>query len=107
MKPKVEKNKLPIPQIKLLNNELVDLRTLKDKEDFTCFILENSLPIIEEGIKKKKESVVLFDIGNLSLYIVLPKDEFKNALEKILEYNTVKEEYLVCSKIQSLIKKMP
>ena len=58
---------------------------------------------VSEVIKTNKKFFQLCEVKNSNMYITVDKHEWKNSLDKALQYYINKEEYEQCSKIKSLI----
>ena len=61
---------------------------------------------VSEAIKKNKKVIKLCEVKNSNIYITVEKPEWKDSLDKALEFYENEEEYEECSKIKNLIDKL-
>ena len=61
---------------------------------------------VSEAIKKNKKVIKLCEVKNSNIYITVEKPEWKDSLDKALEFYENEEEYEECSKIKNLIYKL-
>ena len=95
-----------VPKIEIIYLDGKELDELKSKKKFAEHILENSLASIEEAINKKWKKVELCDIINLSLLVILKRENFESVLTRISKFYERMEEYEMCAKIKKLKKKI-
>ena len=95
-----------VPKIEIIYLDGKELDELKSKKKFAEHILENSLASIEEAINKKWKKVELCDIINLSLLVILKRENFESVLTRISKFYERIEEYEMCAKIAKLKKKI-
>lgn len=82
-----------------------DLVDLVNSEQFTNFILEESLKAIIDALKNEKQTAELFNIFNMSVIVEIEKPQFKTVLNKLNEKFVYNEEYERCAQLKKLIKK--
>lgn len=82
-----------------------DLADLVNSEQFTNFILEESLKAIIDALKNEKQTAELFNIFNMSVIVEIEKPQFKTILHKINRKFLGNEEYERCAELSKLIKK--
>ena len=61
---------------------------------------------VSEAIKNDKKEFKLCEVKNSGIYITVEKPEWKDSLDKALEFYENEEEYEECSKIKNLIDKL-
>ena len=61
---------------------------------------------VTEAIKENKKEIKLCEVKNSNQFITVEKQNWKNSLDKALEYYISTEEYEECSKIKNLIDKL-
>ena len=61
---------------------------------------------VSEAIKTKKNKIRLCEVKNSNIYITVEKQDWKDSLDKALEFYESKEEYEECFKIKNLINKL-
>ena len=61
---------------------------------------------VTEAIKENKKEIKLCEVKNSGIFITVEKENWKNSLDKALEYYISTEEYEECSKIKNLIDKL-
>ena len=81
---------------------LEDFETKSKKNSVMKSLVEG----ITEGIELELESINIAEIKHHNIIISAPKSEWKDGLEKAMEYYITTEEYEECSLIQKLIKKL-
>lgn len=69
-------------------------------------IIEETIKAIEYGVRKKQNTIELFEINNTNKCFYLDRKNWKPSLEKIMNYYIKEEEYNKCIEIQELIKKI-
>lgn len=61
---------------------------------------------VSEAIKDDKDKIKICEIKNQNMYVTVEKKDWKESLDKALEFYIYKEEYEECSKIKNLIDKL-
>ena len=61
---------------------------------------------ISEAIKTKKNKIRLCEVKNSNVYITVEKSDWKDSLDRALQFYVKREEYEECSKIKKLIDKL-
>ncbi len=97
--------KREVTYIELTWEDNEDLLNLANSEQFSHFILEESLKAIIDALKNKKPKAELFNIFNMSVIIEINKPQFKDVLNKINEMFIQNEEYERCTQLSNLITK--
>ena len=69
-------------------------------------VMEETIYAIKDGIEKKKSSISLFEVANSEYYIELSKENWKPALEHLIEFYVEREEYDKCAEARDLINKL-
>ena len=69
-------------------------------------VMEETIYAIKDGIEKKKPSISLFEVANSEYYIELPKENWKPALEHLIEFYVKREDYDKCAEARDLINKL-
>jgi len=69
-------------------------------------VMEETIYAIKDGIEKKKSSISLFEVANSDYYIELSKENWKPALEHLIEFYVEREEYDKCAEARDLINKL-
>jgi hypothetical protein len=103
MKP-IKKRKIPI--FKVVSNPGDSYDVLKTHPQVKNIVINELVIAIEEGIKKKKNSVTLFEIGGSDFVLELDKLNWTKSLQYVLEYFVEQEDYVNCIKIRDLINKI-
>tara|TARA_Y100000592_G_C5474399_1_gene321400 strand:- start:349 stop:687 length:339 start_codon:yes stop_codon:yes gene_type:complete len=104
MENEIKSREVPKIEISYINKQ--ELKELSKKKEFIEYILEISLSSIEEAINKKWKKVELCDIINLSLLVILKRENFESVLTRISKFYERMEEYEMCAKIKKLKKKI-
>lgn len=104
MENEIKSREVPKIEISYINKQ--ELKELSKKKEFIEYILEISLSSIEEAINKKWKKVELCDIINLSLLVILKRENFESVLTRISKFYERIEEYEMCAKIAKLKKKI-
>ena len=97
--------KREVTYIELTWEDNEDLLSLAESEQFTHFILEESLKAIIDALDNDKSTAELFNIFNMSVIIEINKSQFKTVLDKINDMFVKNEEYERCAQLSKLIKK--
>lgn len=99
--------KLPKPyNIDLFFESDKDLIAISKDSDFKKVFVEEVYHAISKNMRKKTDKAVLITINNLELSVILEKQYYKTALNKVLQYYTLIENYEECIKIEKLINKL-
>ena len=61
---------------------------------------------VSEAIKNNKDKVRLCEVKNSNTYITVEKQDWKDSLDRALQFYVKREEYEECSKIKKLIDKL-
>ena len=61
---------------------------------------------VSEAIKNNTDKIRLCEVKNSDIYITVGKQDWKDSLDKALEFYINREEYEECSKIKDLIDKL-
>jgi hypothetical protein len=99
--------RIPIIRVKLQNGATFE--QIQDKSKFQEIILEELIIAIEDGIKKNKKSVNLFEIGDSYQLIELKRSQWKRSLNYVIKRYASKDEcesYMKCAKIRDLISRV-
>jgi hypothetical protein len=96
-------SKKGIINLQIAYNSQEDLDALATSEQFTSFILQNSLDIITQAMEEKKDKVELFNIVNMSFIVEIEKSQYPSILKKIMEYYADQEDYDKCIEIQNVL----
>lgn len=64
------------------------------------------LPAIQEALKSKKSSAVLFQINSSDAYLELPKSEWLTAIDTSISHFSQKEKYELCNELSVLKSKL-
>ena len=83
-----------------------ELEEMTSSDQFHDFVKEEAYHAIEYAIKNKLEYVDIFKLWNLGYIVKIEKDEYKKALKSILPFFEKNEDYVECSNITNLIKKL-
>lgn len=95
-----------IPLFRVQAKPGADYNKLTEMPEIRKVVIEETLCAIEEGIKKKKKKVSLFEIAQSDCYIELENTKYKSALESIMEQYIKEEDYVSCVKVRDLINKI-
>lgn len=96
--------KREVTHIELTWDDQEDLLSLANSEQFSHFILEESLKAIIDALKNEKTVAELFNIFNMSVIIEINKSQFKDVLNRINGMFIQNEEYERCTQLANLIK---
>ena len=61
---------------------------------------------VTEAIKNNKKEIKLCEVKNSNVYITVEKSDWKDSLDRALQFYVKREEYEECSKIKNLIDKL-
>jgi len=81
-------------------SQLTEIQEVRDA------VMEETIYAIKDGIEKKKASISLFEVANSDYYIELSKENWKPALEHLIEFYAEKEDYDKCAEARDLINKL-
>jgi len=101
------RRKIPIIRITLKNGATV--KEIQEQPSFQQTIREELILAIEEGVKKKKNSIVLFLLGESHQRLELKRTEWKKSLRHLIKIYSEKdqiEDYLLCAKIRDLMEQI-
>lgn len=104
MEKETKKRKLTEIQISYSNKR--ELKELSNEEKFRNIIMRDSFKAIKEAIIKKKTTVELFNIVNLSIIIKISSLYYPSALKKISNYFEEYEEYEKCAEIKTILNNL-
>ena len=104
MEKETKKRKLTEIQISYSNKR--ELKELSNEEEFRNIIMRDSFKAIKEAINKKRTTVELFNIVNLSVIIKISSLYYPSALKKISNYFEEYEEYEKCAEIKTILSNL-
>ena len=96
-----QKPNLPL-KIDIQYEEEEELDEMLLNEEFTTFILENSLVALKQAIRKNKSECVFAEVVNYNYKIKIPKTQYKNLIKVLLKHYEAKEDYSTCSELMRL-----
>ena len=64
------------------------------------------LPAIQQAIKAKKSTAILFQINSSDAYTEIPKSEWVTAIDSCISYYSKKERYELCTELTTLKSKL-
>jgi hypothetical protein len=67
-------------------------------------LFENVFNNIKSSYKTNKKEVVICDVTQLEISISIPRNNWINALQTMLEHYIIIEDYSMCTQINKLIK---
>lgn len=67
-------------------------------------LFENVFNNIKSSYKTNKKEIIICDVTQLEVSISIPRDNWVNVLQTILDYYVVIEDYSMCTQINKLIK---
>tara|TARA_Y100001963_G_C6721034_1_gene419138 strand:+ start:221 stop:487 length:267 start_codon:yes stop_codon:yes gene_type:complete len=81
---------------------------LSPNEDLNSkkIIYKSLIEGVSEAMKDNRDKIRICEIKNQNVYVTVEKKDWKESLDRALEFYIHKEEYEECSKIKNLIDKL-
>lgn len=95
-----------IPIFKVVLKNGASYEQIKEHPEIKAIILEELIIAIEDGLKKDKKKVTLFQIGDSEFEVELPRTQWKRSLTHAMENYIDNENYPQCVRIRDLIAKL-
>jgi len=95
-----------IPNICVHFVEGSDLSVLQENEHVKDIVLGSVVIGIIEAVKLRKKDATIVELNSSGNYISIPKENWKQSLEKAQQYYIKLEEYEICADIQKLIESL-
>ena len=83
-----------------------ELEEMTSSTQFQDFVKEETYNAITYAIKNKLEHIDVFKLWNLGYIVKIEKSEYKKALKSVIPLFEKNEDYVECSNITNLIKKL-
>ena len=83
-----------------------ELEEMTSSKQFHEFVKEETYYALKYAIKNKLEYINIFRLYNLGYVVKIEKSEYKKALKSIIPLFEKNEDYVECSNITNLIKKL-
>ena len=99
-----KKKEREILTLEILYGHKEELDELLGSQDFHKLLIDESVKVIEESVKKKQKEVKLFLISNLDCFVILEKSNFPKILNKAIEFYEGEEDYDKCVELVKLKK---
>lgn len=100
----MKKRKIPVFRLTMGNGATYE--QISEHPVIRKVVIEETIFAIKEGIKKKKNTIPLFQISGTNTYVELEKEKWQPILEKILDKYIEEENYDRCIEIRDLIKQI-
>lgn len=84
----------------------IDYKQLVDNNEIKEAIINETVVAINDGIKKNKKIISLFEIADSNCYIKLERNKWKSTLENVIQYYINNENYDMCITCRDLINKL-
>ena len=91
---------MKIPNVVFKNDDLNNILLGVGLEQVKSIVFDKFIPNLEIAIKKNKKECIYCTSHGFD--VVLPKSEFKKAIDTIEKYYIKKENYIICSKLRDL-----
>jgi len=98
------KRKVPVFRLSLIDG--VSHEQVSSHPDVRKAVIEETIFAIKDGIKRRKNSISLFQIAGTTTYLELEKEKWQPTLENMLEHYVEDEDYDKCIEIRDLIKQI-
>lgn len=103
---KTRKMRRKIPVFKINMKPGASYSQIAEIPELKQVIIEETMFAITDGLKTNKKSISLFEVAESNYYIQLEKNNWKPALETVLEYYVEQEDYDKCIECRDLINKL-
>jgi len=98
--------KRTIPKALFEPLEQIQASDLLENDSLLAMIKKETPLAIKEAFQNKKTFATLFEINGLGLFVDIPKNYFKSALEQCIKWNLELEQYEECKRIADLIEQI-
>ena len=95
-----------VPNVNIYPIEQVPAEALASINLLIDTVHDEVYPAIDQAIKDRKSTAVLFQINFTNAYLELPKSEWEKAINSSIEHYSSKEKYEICSKLAALKAKI-
>lgn len=72
----------------------------------SAFVFERIVKAIEEGLLMKLTTIRLFELNGTGKYLTADRPDWKQGLQRALDYFLSREMYLNCARVRDLMKKI-
>ena len=105
----MRKKKLKQRQVPVLNiifHKPEDIYEIIADEKFVAFAEKHAFDAIKEGISSNAESLNICEIGGQNAYISIPRNRWKNVLEKLISKHEKLQNFEFCQECVKLISQI-
>tara|TARA_S200002703_G_scaffold11561_1_gene10524 strand:- start:5158 stop:5652 length:495 start_codon:yes stop_codon:yes gene_type:complete len=75
-------------------------------DDESLLVFNRIVEAIQEGMTMKLDSIRLFELNGTGSYLTAERSNWKNGLQRALDYFVSIESYIKCAEVRDLIKKL-